>query len=99
MFPNDAHGPQHYIDKPEIIKKVTLKVKCITNMDIPNIKALLFMKQKSERVPEKNTRTFCGKPLVSLDYWKLSPEANIFPKLLLIPIQRKLQVMQIKISM
>lgn len=27
MFPNDAHGPQHFIDKPEMIKKVTLKVK------------------------------------------------------------------------
>ena len=27
MFPNDAHGPQHYIEKPELIKKVTLKVK------------------------------------------------------------------------
>jgi len=27
MFPDDAHGPQHYIDKPELIKKITLKVK------------------------------------------------------------------------
>ncbi len=27
MFPSDAHGPQHYIDKPELIKKVTLKIK------------------------------------------------------------------------
>lgn len=27
MFPDDAHGPQHYIEKPELIKKVTLKVK------------------------------------------------------------------------
>lgn len=27
MFPEDAHSPQHYIDKPKVIKKVTLKVK------------------------------------------------------------------------
>jgi YhcH/YjgK/YiaL family protein len=27
MFPDDAHGPQHYIEKPELIKKVTIKVK------------------------------------------------------------------------
>jgi len=27
MFPDDAHGPQHFVEKPEIIKKVTLKVK------------------------------------------------------------------------
>ncbi len=27
MFPDDAHSPQHFIDKPELIKKVTLKVK------------------------------------------------------------------------
>jgi len=27
MFPDDAHSPQHFIDKPEIIKKVTIKVK------------------------------------------------------------------------
>ena len=27
MFPDDAHGPQHFIEKPELIKKVTLKVK------------------------------------------------------------------------
>ncbi|MCX6168378.1 MAG: YhcH/YjgK/YiaL family protein [Ignavibacteriales bacterium] len=27
FFPEDAHGPQYYIDKPELIKKVTLKVK------------------------------------------------------------------------
>jgi len=27
MFPNDAHSPQHFIDKPELIKKVTIKVK------------------------------------------------------------------------
>lgn len=32
-------------------------------MKIPEIKALLFMKQKSERVPGKNMRSFCGKPL------------------------------------
>lgn len=27
MFPDDAHSPQHYVEKPELIKKVTLKVK------------------------------------------------------------------------
>lgn len=27
MFPNDAHGPQHFVEKPELIKKVTLKIK------------------------------------------------------------------------
>ncbi len=27
MFPDDAHGPQHFVEKPELIKKVTLKVK------------------------------------------------------------------------
>lgn len=32
-------------------------------MDIPNIKALLFMKHHSERVPRKNMRDFCGRPL------------------------------------
>jgi CMP-N-acetylneuraminic acid synthetase len=32
-------------------------------MDIPKIKALLFMKQHSERVPNKNMRDFCGQPL------------------------------------
>lgn len=26
MFPEDGHGPQHYIDKPEFIKKITIKV-------------------------------------------------------------------------
>jgi len=26
MFPNDGHGPQHYVDKPELIKKITIKV-------------------------------------------------------------------------
>ena len=26
MFPNDGHAPQHYIDTPELIKKVTVKV-------------------------------------------------------------------------
>jgi YhcH/YjgK/YiaL family protein len=26
MFPEDGHGPQHYVDKPELIKKVTIKV-------------------------------------------------------------------------
>jgi len=32
-------------------------------MQIPEIKALLFMKHHSERVPRKNIRDFCGKPL------------------------------------
>lgn len=31
-------------------------------MDI-KVKALIFMKQHSERVPQKNTRSFCGRPL------------------------------------
>jgi biofilm protein TabA len=26
MFPEDGHGPQHYVDKSEIIKKITIKV-------------------------------------------------------------------------
>ncbi|MFA6540143.1 MAG: YhcH/YjgK/YiaL family protein [Bacteroidota bacterium] len=26
FFPEDAHGPQHFVDKPELIKKITLKV-------------------------------------------------------------------------
>lgn len=26
MFPEDGHGPQHYIDKPETIKKITVKI-------------------------------------------------------------------------
>jgi len=26
MFPDDGHGPQHYIDKPETIKKITVKI-------------------------------------------------------------------------
>ncbi len=26
MFPGDGHGPQHYVDKPERIKKITIKV-------------------------------------------------------------------------
>ncbi len=32
-------------------------------MDIPVVKALLFMKKHSERVPNKNMRDFCGRPL------------------------------------
>ena len=27
MFPSDGHSPQHYFIKPEIIKKITIKVK------------------------------------------------------------------------
>ena len=26
MFPEDGHGPQHYVKAPEIIKKITIKV-------------------------------------------------------------------------
>lgn len=26
MFPEDGHGPQHYVNAPELIKKVTIKV-------------------------------------------------------------------------
>ena len=26
MFPEDGHGPQHYVGKPEFIKKITIKV-------------------------------------------------------------------------
>lgn len=26
MFPEDGHSPQHYVNKPELIKKVTIKV-------------------------------------------------------------------------
>lgn len=27
MFPEDGHGPQHYVGKPELIKKITIKVR------------------------------------------------------------------------
>ena len=27
MFPEDGHSPQHYIDLPELIKKITIKIK------------------------------------------------------------------------
>lgn len=26
MFPEDGHGPQHFVNKPEMIKKITVKV-------------------------------------------------------------------------
>ena len=26
MFPNDGHSPQHFVDAPELIKKITVKV-------------------------------------------------------------------------
>lgn len=26
MFPEDGHGPQHYVGKPELIKKLTMKI-------------------------------------------------------------------------
>jgi N-acylneuraminate cytidylyltransferase len=37
-------------------------------MNIPPIKALIFMKEHSERVPDKNIRHLCGRPLF---YWIL----------------------------
>jgi len=27
MFPNDGHSPQHFIDEPRLIKKITVKIK------------------------------------------------------------------------
>lgn len=27
MFPGDGHSPQHYVNKPQLIKKITIKVK------------------------------------------------------------------------
>lgn len=27
MFPEDGHSPQHYVEKPEMIKKITIKIK------------------------------------------------------------------------
>lgn len=33
-------------------------------IQIPTIKALLFMKGDSERVPKKNVKSFCGRPLL-----------------------------------
>jgi len=26
MFPEDGHGPQHFVNKPELIKKITVKI-------------------------------------------------------------------------
>ncbi len=26
MFPEDGHSPQHYVEKPELIKKITVKI-------------------------------------------------------------------------
>ena len=26
MFPEDGHGPQHFIDQPQLIKKITIKI-------------------------------------------------------------------------
>jgi len=26
MFPEDGHGPQHYVENPELIKKLTMKI-------------------------------------------------------------------------
>jgi YhcH/YjgK/YiaL family protein len=28
MFPNDAHCPQLFVNKPELIKKITIKINC-----------------------------------------------------------------------
>ena len=30
-FPSDGHSPQHFIDQPSLIKKITLKVKIDIN--------------------------------------------------------------------
>jgi len=27
MFTNDGHSPQHFLDKAELIKKITIKIK------------------------------------------------------------------------
>ena len=42
-------------------------------MGIPGIKALLFMKGKSERVPGKNMKDFCNKPLF---FWIMESLSN-----------------------
>ncbi len=42
-------------------------------MDIPPLKALLFMKGHSERVPGKNMRPLCGRPLF---HWIVEQLAN-----------------------
>lgn len=34
MFPSDAHSPKHYINKPEEIKKITIKVKIVNKKKI-----------------------------------------------------------------
>ncbi|TLV02382.1 YhcH/YjgK/YiaL family protein [Dyadobacter luticola] len=26
MFPEDGHGPQHFVDQPQLIKKITIKI-------------------------------------------------------------------------
>jgi len=62
MFPEDGHSPQHYVTKPELIKKITIKV----SIKIPPIKALIPMKAHSERVANKNIRPLAGKPTF---YW------------------------------
>jgi len=46
-------------------------------MNIPKIKALIFMKEFSERVPNKNIRDFCGKPLFHYILDKLSKSKYI----------------------
>lgn len=42
-------------------------------MNIPQVKALIFMKYHSERVPRKNIRDFCGRPLF---HWILQTLEN-----------------------
>ena len=42
-------------------------------MDMPKIKALIFMKHNSVRVPKKNIRNFCGRPLF---HWILQTLEN-----------------------
>jgi len=44
---------------------------------IPKVKALLFMKGYSERVPRKNLKTFCGKPLLHWILETLSKSKHI----------------------
>ncbi|MCP4220850.1 MAG: hypothetical protein GY765_39850, partial [bacterium] len=42
-------------------------------MKIPEIKVLIFMKHHSERVPRKNMRDFCGRPLF---HWVMDAGAH-----------------------
>lgn len=46
-------------------------------MDVPEVKALIFMKEHSERVPGKNVRPLCGRPLFHWIMDSLSSSAHI----------------------